>query len=122
LLKRSNTSLAEILGVDGLAAQPYFQRLLTRTDKRLVYEVMEQIDIELKYEGYIIRQKEQVERFERYESQQIPQDFNFYKVKALSTEGREKLSRVRPASIGQASRISGVTPSDISVLMVYLKS
>ena len=122
LLKRSNTLLVEILRVDGLAAQPYFRSLLAHPDKRLVSEVLEQIEIELKYEGYIVRQQEQVERFERYESQEIPQDFNYGKVKALSAEGKEKLARVRPASLGQASRISGVTPSDISVLMVYLKN
>ncbi|HEY4613516.1 MAG TPA: tRNA uridine-5-carboxymethylaminomethyl(34) synthesis enzyme MnmG [Bacteroidota bacterium] len=122
LLKRSNTSLTEILRVDGLATEPYFQSLLAHRDKRLAAEVLEQIEIELKYEGYIVRQQEQVERFERYESQQIPLDFDFAKVRALSAEGREKLARVRPASIGQASRISGVTPSDISVLMVYLKN
>ncbi|MCI0706385.1 MAG: tRNA uridine-5-carboxymethylaminomethyl(34) synthesis enzyme MnmG [Ignavibacteriae bacterium] len=122
LLKRSNTSLADILRVDGLAAQPYFQSLMSNTDKRLVSEVLEQIEIELKYEGYIVRQLEQVERFERYETQGIPSDFNYGKVKALSAEGLEKLQRVRPSSIGQASRISGVTPSDISVLMVYLKN
>jgi len=121
LLKRSNSSLTDIIGVDGLSAQPYFQKLFAHPDKRLASEVLQQVEIELKYEGYIIRQKEQVDRFEKYESLQIPPDFNYSKARALSAEGREKLTRVLPASIGQASRISGVTPSDISVLMVYLK-
>lgn len=122
LLKRANVSLGDILNVDGLASHPYIQRLQSLPDKKLVAEVLEQVEIEMKYEGYIQRQTEQIVQFERYESQRIPPDFDFSKVKALSTEGREKLTRVRPVSIGQASRISGVTPSDISVLMVYLKS
>jgi tRNA uridine 5-carboxymethylaminomethyl modification enzyme len=63
-----------------------------------------------------------VERMEKYESAKIPLTLNYNIIKALSTEGREKLSNVKPRSIGQASRISGVTPSDISILLVYLKN
>ena len=63
-----------------------------------------------------------VERMEKYESAKIPLTLNYTNIKALSTEGREKLSKVKPRSIGQASRISGVTPSDISILLVYLKN
>jgi tRNA uridine 5-carboxymethylaminomethyl modification enzyme len=63
-----------------------------------------------------------VERMEKYESAKIPLTLNYHNVKALSTEGREKLSKVKPRSLGQASRISGVTPSDISILLVYLKN
>lgn len=122
LLKRANVSLVEILSVDGLASHPYIQYLQSIPNKRLISEVLEQVEIEMKYEGYIHRQTEQIAQFERYESQRIPPDFDFSKVKALSAEGREKLTRVRPVSIGQASRISGVTPSDVSVLMVYLKN
>lgn len=83
---------------------------------------LEQVEIELKYDGYIKRQQDLIERFDRYESVNIPLNFNYHEVKSLSTEGREKLSKVKPRSIGQASRISGVTPSDISILLVYLKS
>lgn len=122
LLKRAKVTLSDLLSVDGLASSAFVQRLRSLPDRRLGSEILEQIEIELKYEGYISRQAEQVAQFERYESQRIPPDFDFSKVKALSAEGREKLTRVRPASIGQASRISGVTPSDISVLMVYLKN
>ncbi len=82
----------------------------------------EQIEIELKYEGYIKRQYEAVERFGKYEDSIIPLNLNYSNLKSLSTEGREKLNKVKPRSIGQASRISGVTPSDISVLLVYLKN
>lgn len=83
---------------------------------------LEQVEIELKYEGYIKRQYEAVERLERYEHTVIPLSFNFLSLKQLSAEGREKLNKVKPRSIGQASRISGVTPSDISILLVYLKN
>ncbi len=83
---------------------------------------LEQVEIQLKYEGYMKRQQEMVEKLERFESAQIPLTFNFTNIKALSNEGREKLNKVKPRSIGQASRISGVTPSDISILLVYLKN
>lgn len=122
VLKRSNTSLREMIELEELKAQPFIQQLQGLKDRCLASEILEQIEIELKYEGYIQRQTEQVERFEKHESQSIPPDFDFSKVRALSIEGREKLSLVRPTSIGQASRIGGVTPSDISVLMVYLKN
>jgi tRNA uridine 5-carboxymethylaminomethyl modification enzyme len=83
--------------------------------------IKEQIEIELKYEGYIKRQYEAVNRMEKYDDINIPLSLNYSNLKALSTEGREKLQHVKPRSIGQASRISGVTPSDISILLVYLK-
>ncbi|CUS78259.1 glucose-inhibited division protein A [Candidatus Kryptonium thompsonii] len=84
-------------------------------------DVLRQVEIEVRYEGYIQRQLEEIEKFEKYETMEIPPDFDYNKVKSLSTEAREKLMKVRPRSIGQASRISGVSPADISVLMVYLK-
>ncbi len=83
--------------------------------------IKEQIEIELKYEGYIKRQYEAVGRMEKYDDINIPLSLNYLNLKALSTEGKEKLQHVKPRSIGQASRISGVTPSDISILLVYLK-
>ena len=83
---------------------------------------IEQVEIELKYEGYIQRQQELVEKMEKLEKINIPLNFNYLNIKTISTEGREKLMKVKPRSIGQATRISGVTPSDISVLLVYLKS
>lgn len=122
VLKRAKMLLREMVEFEGLRSQPYIQHLIELPDKGWVSEILEQIDIETKYEGYIVRQKEQVERFEKNEAQQIPPDLDFSKIRALSAEGREKLVRVRPTSIGQASRISGVTPSDVSVLMVYLRT
>lgn len=84
-------------------------------------EIVEQVEIELRYEGYITRQAEQVEAFNKMESVELPENFDFNKIKSLSTEGREKLNKVRPRSIGQASRIAGVSPSDTSILSIYVK-
>ncbi|MGD0337323.1 MAG: tRNA uridine-5-carboxymethylaminomethyl(34) synthesis enzyme MnmG [Bacteroidota bacterium] len=85
-------------------------------------EVIEQVEIEVKYEGYIKRQHDQITNFEKQESIHIPKNFNYDCVNSLSNEGRERLKLLKPGSIGQASRISGITPSDVSVLMIYLKS
>jgi len=85
-------------------------------------KALEQVEIEFKYEGYIQRQMELIEKMEKLENVLIPLNFDYSNLKAISAEGREKLIKVKPRSIGQASRISGVTPSDISVLLVYLKS
>ena len=82
---------------------------------------MKQVEIDLKYEGYLKRQDEMIAKLERYEDSKIPLTLNYYDLKALSAESREKLQKFKPRSIGQASRIPGVTPSDISVLLVYLK-
>lgn len=84
-------------------------------------EVLNQIEIELKYAGYIKRQAEQVRNFDSSESEVIPERFDFSKIKSLSTEAREKLNKVKPRSLGQASRIAGVTPADISILTIYMK-
>lgn len=121
LLKRPSVHIEDLISLNPIAEEPVVQSILGVHDKRLSAEVLEQIEIELKYEGYIRRQQEQIEKFDRYEEQKIPIDLNYGKLRALSTEGREKLSKVKPESIGQASRISGVTPSDISVLMVSLR-
>ena len=85
-------------------------------------EALRQVEIELKYEGYIVRQQELINKMEKLENLKIPTNFNYLNLKTISTEGKEKLNKIKPRSIGQASRISGVSPSDISVLLVYLKS
>lgn len=87
---------------------------------KLPKSVIEQIEINIKYEGYISRQLKQVEQFKKLENKKIPEDLDYDEVHSLRLEARQKLSKFRPASIGQASRISGVSPADISVLMVYL--
>ena len=84
-------------------------------------DVTEQVEIELKYSGYIERQQRQVEQFKKTESRRIPEDLDYDEVPSLRIEARQKLKKIRPENIGQASRISGVSPADISVLLVYLK-
>jgi len=84
-------------------------------------EVWEQVEIQVKYDGYVRRQMEQIERFKRLEEVNFPEDFEFRSVIGLSTEVMEKLTKIRPISLGQASRISGVTPAAISILMINLK-
>ncbi|HRI46900.1 MAG TPA: tRNA uridine-5-carboxymethylaminomethyl(34) synthesis enzyme MnmG [Ignavibacteriaceae bacterium] len=113
LVKRPEINLSEIISLMETSPEttPFFCE----------DEIKEQIEIELKYEGYIKRQHEAVDRLEKYEETKIPLSLNYSNLKALSAEGREKLQHVKPRSIGQASRISGVTPSDISILLVYLK-
>ena len=84
-------------------------------------DVKEQVNIEIKYEGYIDRQKRQVAQFEKAEKRSIPDDLDYDDVKSLRLEARQKLKEFRPENVGQASRIAGVSPADISVLLVYLK-
>ena len=84
-------------------------------------EVREQVNINIKYEGYITRQKKQVEHFKKIENKKIPEEIDYEDVPSLRIEARQKLKKLRPLNIGQASRISGVSPADISVLLVYLE-
>jgi len=88
---------------------------------RLSFAEKEQVSIAVKYEGYIKRQMLQVEQFKRLESRKLPPGLDYEQIKGLSTEARQKLNRLKPDSVGQASRISGVSPADISVLLVYLE-
>ena len=88
----------------------------------LPLDVKEQINIEIKYEGYIKRQEQQVKQFKKLENKRIPQDLDYNTVKSLRLEAIQKLNLVKPSSIGQASRISGVSPADISVLLVWLEA
>lgn len=85
-------------------------------------KVLEQVEIQVKYAGYIEKEFEMVREMEKQENMSIPEQIEYSKIKSLSTEGTQKLSKIRPETIGQASRISGVSASDLSVLMVYLKS
>jgi tRNA uridine 5-carboxymethylaminomethyl modification enzyme len=79
------------------------------------------VEINVKYEGYIARQMMQIERFKKMEDHKLPDDIDYDAIKGLRIEARQKLDRIRPQSVGQASRISGVSPADISVLLIYLK-
>jgi tRNA uridine 5-carboxymethylaminomethyl modification enzyme len=85
------------------------------------HAVAEQIEIRTKYEGYIVRQGEQVEQSVRMEAVEIPEDVDYGAVRALSHEGREKLTKIRPRSLGQAARIPGLRPGDIQVLMIHIE-
>ncbi len=83
--------------------------------------VIEQVEIAAKYAGYIDRQKEEVERAAFYEQMRLPADLDYMQVSALSIEARQKLAKHRPETLGQASRISGITPATISLLLIHLK-
>lgn len=117
---QSGSTLAELLKRPELS----YDKLGDIDDDRpdLPEDVMEQVNIELKYDGYIKRQMRQVEQFNKLENKKIPEDIDYHKVYSLRKEAEQKLSEIRPASVGQASRISGVSPADISVLLVYLES
>jgi tRNA uridine 5-carboxymethylaminomethyl modification enzyme len=97
-----------------------YRHLPARNDN-LREEIIQQVEIGIKYAGYIDRQEVEVEKFKLLEDKQIPDSFNYDTVHSLRTEARQKLNKIRPATLGQASRISGVSPSDIGVLMVWLK-
>ena len=81
----------------------------------------EQVNINLKYDGYIAKAYKDAEKMLKLEKKQIPEDIDYSKVRNIATEARQKFSKIRPLTIGQASRISGVNPSDITMLLVYLK-
>jgi tRNA uridine 5-carboxymethylaminomethyl modification enzyme len=87
----------------------------------LSYDIITQVEIVIKYAGYIARQEDEIARFKRLEDKQIPPGFDYATVPSLSNEARQKLTRIQPATLGQASRISGVSPSDIGIVMVWLK-
>ena len=116
----SGTTLAELIRRPELS----YEKLSPIDEKRpeLPYDVKEQVDINIKYDGYIKRQMRQVEQFRKMEKKKIPDDIDYDEIQSLRIEARQKLKQIRPASIGQASRISGVSPADISVLLVYLGS
>ena len=100
----------------------YFDLAELDTERpELPYDVGEQINILTKYEGYIQSQLEQVAQFRKFEKKLLPKDIDYNDIKGLRTEAEQKLNSIRPISIGQASRISGVSPADISVLLIYLE-
>ncbi len=92
-----------------------------KKEEILPEEVTEQVEIRVKYQGYIKRQLEEVERFRKMEEKKLPKDFDYKQIHNLSLEAREKLNRTQPESLGQAGRISGVSPADITALMIYFK-
>jgi len=125
LAAHDSTPLKTAVSMADLLMRPELNyELLAEIDPEraeLPEDVTEQVEIELKYSGYIERQQRQVEQFKKIESRRIPEDLNYDDVPSLRIEARQKLKKIRPENIGQASRISGVSPADISVLLVYLK-
>ncbi len=118
-LLKTGTNLAELMCRPELSYE-----ILSEIDterKSLPDDVIEQVEIEIKYEGYIERQMKQVEQFKKMEKKRIPPDLDYQDVSSLRLEARQKLTAYKPVSVGQASRISGVSPADISVLLIYLE-
>ena len=114
----SGTTLAELIRRPELSYE-----ILEEIDEsrgELPADVIEQVNINIKYDGYIKRQQRQVEQFKKLENKRIPEDINYDYIQSLRIEAKQKLKEIHPASIGQASRISGVSPADVSVLLVYL--
>jgi tRNA uridine 5-carboxymethylaminomethyl modification enzyme len=112
----ASDSLAKILSRPEIAYKD-----LPNRDETLAKEVIQQVEIAVKYAGYIERQEVEVEKFKHLEDKMIPDVFDFSTVPSLRLEARQKLAEIRPATVGQAARISGVSPADISILMVWLK-
>ena len=89
-------------------------------DNNLDYDILQQTEIQVKYAGYINKEKNNADKLNRLEGIKIPENFDYTKLKSLSYEAREKLTKIKPATVSQASRISGVSPNDISVMLVYM--
>jgi len=116
---RSPISLAELLRRPEISYSDL--KLFDKGSVEVPLEAAEQIEIQIKYEGYIKHQEQEIEKFRKLENRKIPEGINYQGIIGLSNEVREKLSKIRPGSLGQASRISGVTPAAIAILMVHLK-
>jgi tRNA uridine 5-carboxymethylaminomethyl modification enzyme len=116
---KTAASLAELISRPELSYEMIAE--LDSERPELSEDVIEQININIKYDGYIKRQLKQVEQYKKIEKKKIPVDIDYDNIKNLRLEARQKLSRFKPVSVGQASRISGVSPADISVLLVYLE-
>ncbi len=125
LLEHESTPLSSGSTLAELIRRPELSYELVETidynRKKLPHEVIEQVNINIKYDGYINRQKKQVEQFKKLETKRIPEDIDYKIINSLRKEATQKLEQYRPISIGQASRISGVSPADISVLLVYME-
>ena len=116
---KTGTTLAELIRRPELCYEDLAE--LDPERPRLRYDVIEQVNIHIKYDGYIRRQMKQVEQFKKLEKKRLPENFDYDQVPSLRTEARQKLNLYQPHSVGQASRIAGVSPADVSVLLVYLE-
>lgn len=126
LEKYGTTPVTTGIGLSDMLKRPEldYEKLAEVDENRpdLPVEIWEQAEIRLKYEGYINRQMQQVEQFRKMEERPLPQNCDYSNIHGLRLEARQKLNKIQPTSLGQASRISGVSPSDISVLIVWLES
>ncbi len=109
LLRRPDMNFSDLLGLDK-----------ELRERNISFPAQEQVEIEAKYKGYISRQNQQIEKFKKMENLSLPSQFHYDSIPGLRKEAQQKLDQFRPVSLGQASRISGVSPADISILMVYL--
>jgi tRNA uridine 5-carboxymethylaminomethyl modification enzyme len=116
-----NTSFHEKQRAIEVLRRPDVTHASLAPDSRVAPEVAAQVEVQAKYEGYIERQKREIERRREFESLALPADFDYRQVRGLSFEAQQKLTQHRPETIGQASRISGITPAAISLLLVHLK-
>ena len=121
LKKLKSAEIKEKRSVELLTKRPGVSLKHLMDNKEFDQDVVDQVEINLKYESYILKEKEVVGKMKRLEESRIPDRFNYNKLVSLSAEGKEKLNKIKPKSIGQASRISGVSPSDVSILMVHLR-
>ncbi len=117
LLRRPEVSYRALTGLPPVGAMPGDAGL----DERLIEQVLLQVDVQAKYAGYIERQQEEIERQRRNEETVLPESLDYAQVRGLSTEARQRLSEVRPATLGQAARVPGITPAAISLLLIHLK-
>lgn len=125
LREAGSPELTEVIELAQLLRRPElnYQHIIKMSPapEELPEEVMEQVEIQIKYDGYIRKSLQQVERMKKMEERRIPEDIDFHKITGMAKESRDNMSRIRPLNIGQAARISGVNPADISVLMIYLE-
>jgi len=125
LRKAGTPELTEVIDLAQLLRRPEitYQHIheIAPAPEPVPDDVAEQVEIQIKYDGYIRKSLQQVERMKKVEERRIPADIDYHQISGMSKEAREKMSKIRPLNIGQASRISGVNPADISVLMVYLE-
>ena len=118
--------------INQLSNNPTYNESISKEDYEKLSEIdperpelskaeAQEVEIQVKYEGYIKMQEEQVKKFKKLEDKKLSEDINYDDIKGLRIEARQKLNKVKPLSIGQASRISGVSPADVSVLLIYLE-
>jgi tRNA uridine 5-carboxymethylaminomethyl modification enzyme len=122
LLRRPDVSYQALMSLDqGKYAAPELATVADVADASFIATVIEQVEIAAKYSGYITRQKDEVERASHYENLRLPAELDYLQVSALSIEARQRLNKLRPETLGQASRMSGITPATISLLLIHLK-